>query len=640
MMRRIAILAVIAVSLLSFSCTKEDERKVRTAGSLVPVDLSLSLEAAPSSVESKAFTSIVTEIDTVPNFRGVDDIRVLPFDTRDAIVGTDVACGHPNGLPSISSLIDERAYSGSTYHTGLVRNNHSHFYPDAYAAFPNGTASVLIYGKAPTLVQGKEAETKHINGSLIETGWDESEQMRAASEITFSPDPIVTTATVGTATSLAQILSYVATSATYAQDYYYHRNGVWYSSRAYIQWNGEIEDLALRSYFDWFTSGGQLMTGAGHNLEYLLTTLYSRLLDYESDNTELYYHMAGGIEYPAVLTEGDETSTFTNAVLYEGLRDVLLQRIRNLVDGGLLNMDNEGKIRFRDADERGYPSNLGLPEGAAVLRWNGLRFVVVKEGLDGIAALDRFCYMPSLYYFTNSTVSTASSNNIYENYTAEKTSWSQILSAYRQGKVITKGTRAVAIDNPLQYACALLAVTVKASVPNLPDADGDIRTYCQASGTNFPVTGIIVGSQFRQNFDFTPDESADEYYLYDNQVSGVYLTTSESKQVRTLVLPVPVDTDIYFFLELRNDSGAAFTGAEGVILPGSKFYLAGLLEHSSDPAFPRVFMQDHLTTARCIVSSMENAHVAVPEMGEAQLILGVRCKLNWIMSTSAYVVLE
>ena len=106
------------------------------------------------------------------------------------------------------------------------------------------------------------------------------------------------------------------------------------------------------------------------------------------------------------------------------------------------------------------------------------------------------------------------------------------------------------------------------------------------------------------------------------------------------MLPSPQTSDVYFFLELRNDSSSSFTGAEGIILPGSKFYLAGVLEKSEDPVLDRVFMQDYFTTVKCTVTSLANAHISVPEMGEPQLTLGVQTRLNWIMSASAYVVLD
>ena len=132
--------------------------------------------------------------------------------------------------------------------------------------------------------------------------------------------------------------------------------------------------------------------------------------------------------------------------------------------------------------------------------------------------------------------------------------------------------------------------------------------------------------------------------MYDNQVSGVYLTTEESPQIRTLVFPTLVDKDIFFFLEFRNDSGSPFYGAEGIIMPGSHFYLAGKLEKPSaaDQAsgLTSVIMQDHFTSVSCVVSTLENAHISVPELSNPQLALGVHTQTDWINSAASYIVLD
>ena len=428
-------------------------------------------------------------------------------------------------------------------------------------------------------------------------------------------------------------------AVSYTQIYYYRRSGIWHTASVAVAWNDNVGDPILRDYFRWITGDSQLMTGAGSNLEYMLTSLYRRLCNFHSLEEDPYLHTVGGVQYTAVLTEGGDDG-FTYAHLYDGLRDVLLARFDDLLEAGDIRIDSEGAVSFSSGTLKDYPRSLGLPAGAASLRWRGLNFAPAAEGLDGIAPIDRFCYMPSLYYYASTTLSTSEDREIYKKYTKDMQSWSSILSQYRLGKVVNTSTRSVALDEPLQYACGMLVATVRATSTSLPDNDGDDRTACSATGTNFPVTGIILGGQFRQNFDFSPDLSGNEYNLYDRNISGVYLTTAESADMRTLVLPTPANRDIYFYLELRNDSGTAFTGAEGIILPGQYFYLAGKLEKSTDASFPSVFMQDHLTTAHCTVSSMENAHICVPEMGNPQLMLGVQTRTNWTMAASSYVILD
>ena len=556
--------------------------------------------------------------------------------SSDLVRSTDQSIGFMRNLPDITGAMDEYAYAGHMYHQGLIRNNHAHLYPNASAAFPKGTASVLVYGKAPVVGQSTEVETKKYNGSLVEQGMDRRET-RLASDISFSPDPIYTGAFPDEAVALADALTQVAQAVTYTQTYYYYQNNTWRSGQTAVSWDGNIAELTLRSYYQWFTGGGELITGAGTSVEYLLSNLFGRLTRFQSDDEEPVLHLSMGVEYPTVLTEGgDDTCTYAD--LYNGLCSEILNRFQELIDDGILTRSGS-TVSFTDPAYRRYPISFGLPSGAAVLRWNGLRFVVVSEGLDGIAAMDHYCYMPPLYYFVNSTLSTSTSD-MYQRYTSDIATWDQILGTYRQGKAVSTTTESVALDYPLQFAVGQLSATIRATASLLPDNDGDARTNCSVVGTNFPVTGVIIGKQYAQSFDFTPDDSGDEFYLYDSVISGTYLTTTESSPFHTLVLPVPPGEDVYLFLELRNDSGATFTGAEGLILPGNYFYLAGKLEKSDDPALPQVFMSDHRTNAQFVVSSLANAHVAVPEMGDPTMVLGVQTTLNWIMSASSYVVLD
>lgn len=611
----------------------------RSEDAALPVQLSFALSSNQGPSITKATSAYITELAVGENsFRGMEEIRILPFSGRDEVTGEEQSIGFFRPLPSIGASIDEAAVSGYSYHNGLVRNNHAHLYSDAFAALPKGTASVLIYGRAPLIEQENVQQEKHLNGSLIESGMD-TEWGHHASDFGFSPDPIFSGVFPTEATRISEILTHIAQSVTYSQTFYYYMNGVWYEGHTSVNWNENIADQTLKEYYRWFTGGGELMTGAGSSVEYLLSMLYGRLNRYESFDEEPVKHMVNGVEYATVLTEGG-SDTCTNADLYNGLCDAILERFQDLIDSNDLALNSDGSLSFVSAALKNYPTFTGLPAGASVLRWNGIRYSVVTEGLDGIAAIDHYCYMPPLYYFVNSTISTSSETDVAKWYTSDTDTWNQILGTYRQGKVVNVATRSVALDNPMQFAVAQLAATVKATVSLIPDNDGDPRTNCSVSGTNFPITGILIGRQHQQTFDFVPVPDSEEYYLYDNQFTGIYLTTAESPVFRSLVLPVPAGEDVYIFLELRNDSGAIFTGAEGMILPGNYFYLAGKLDKSEDPAFPQVFMSDHVTTAKFIISSFENAHVAVPEMSDPTLVMGVQSTVNWIMAASSYVVLD
>ena len=616
------------------------DRPQAQEGELIPLDLSFALQGSSGGTRADAGT--LTELSGQGHFRGMDHIRIVPFALGDSVVrATSRAIGDIRSLPDIDGRIDESAYSGANYHTGLIRNNHAHLFPNAFAALPSGTGAVLVYGRAPRVARQNPVEEKHFNGSLVERGWPDGTPAEYvfAGDLGFAPEAIHD-AKAGKIDSLvSRILTDLVSGASYTQKYYYNHGGTWDEANIAITWDGRVGDPTLQEYFRWITGDSQLMTGAAGNLEYMLTDLYRRLLRFHSLEEDPYLHTLNGRQYAAVLSNGG-SDTFTYAHLYDGLRDTLIGRFNAGVNRGDLRIDAEDAVTFVADSLRNYPRSLGLPSGAAVLRWRGTGFIPAVAALEGVAPMDRFCYMPPLYYFAQTTISTSDDQKIYEKYTQAAPNWASILGQYRQGKVVATTTHSVALDSALQYSNGLLALTVCATTTGLPDNDGDDRTVCMASGTNFPVTGVIIGSQYAQDYAFRPDTTGTEYNLFDRNVSGVYLTTAESAEVRTLVLPTPQHRDVYFYLELRNDSGASFSGAEGIILPGQYFYLAGRLEKSTDPAYPQVFMPDHVTTARCIVSSMENAHICVPEMGNPQLQLGVRTLTDWIMAASSYVILD
>lgn len=637
-LRHCIILFLVAATFVG--CGLVDEGiPTKNGGNDVPVAFSFALKQGG---ETRASVSAILELQNIGSFRGMEDIRLFPFSVQDEIGLSDQALSYGRLLPSISSAWAQKAYSGAVYHSGLIYNNLSHLYPSDFASMPAGTASALVYGLGAHSSEATTPEAKHLYGSLIEPDWDATEgDLPRTVDIFFDPDPIHAGSIPEEANDLVDLLNGIAPAATFTQTYYYKRNDVWQEGSIAVSWNENLGESTLRGYFEWFTNEGELMAGSGPAIQSLLSGLYSRLRVYYSVDDKPYKHLSGGREYPVYLTENG-TQQLTYRMLYEGLRDVLLARFQDLADAGKLVLNTQSyTVSLSGSDAlRTYPVSLGLPAGAAVLRWNGLHFVAVTAGLDGIAAMDRFCYMPPLSYFANTTISTSSDEEIYKKYTEDATTWTAILSQYRSGKVVRTSTRAVALDEPLQFATGMLAATVQTTKSLLPDRNGNNLV---ASGTNFPVTGIIIGSQYRQRFNYRPVGTTTEYYLYDNQISGIYLTSTRSSDFRTLALPTPDGEDVYFYLELRNDSGVTFTGADGLVYPGNYFYLAGKLELNAggreDP-FTAVFVQDHMSSVNCIVSSLEYAHVSIPELDNPQLQLGVQTQLNWIMSSGSYVILD
>lgn len=648
---RYILCAVLLSGLCACSFVNDDEY-APCPDSAVPVQLSLSLGGVQPS--TRADVSQLKEIAPAADFRGITAVYMLPFNTGTAVKSVDLSIDRLSVLPAITADKDNIASAdGGTYHSGLIKNNHAHLYAGTDAKVAVGTSSALVYASAVLIDEETPQASKHLNGSLVESGFDFTTGQVDASTISFSPDPIYSGGVPAAAQAIADAMNTIAEGAYYTQSYYYKRAGEWKSTSTTVRWDSSIGSATLRGWYEDFTNEGLLLTGAGEHVSNMITSLYKNLKKYVSVDETPFYHIVGGESYPAMRVEnGTEDDILTYADIYNGLRDFLIARIESLetpvggLDAKTLRRQpatgDFSSYVFDRANVQSYPTSLGLPTGAAVLRWNGSKFITVVETLEGIAAIDRFCYMPSLYYFANTTVSTSTDHDLYKSYTKDMESWDSILSLYRSPKVVSNRTTAVALDQPLQFASGLLQLTVRATLQNLPDNDGDAYTNCSATGTNFPVTGLIVGSQYRQAFDFTPDPLAPEaYYLYDNQVSGVYLTTTCSAQLRSMVLPTPAEEDVYFFLELRNDSGKSFYGADGIITPGTHFYLAGCLDKPGEAETQRqVFTKDHITTVNCAVNTLENAHVSIPELGDPQLMLGIKTTVDWIHSAASYIILD
>lgn len=297
----------------------------------------------------------------------------------------------------------------------------------------------------------------------------------------------------------------------------------------------------------------------------------------------------------------------------------------------------------------------GLPEGTVVFQWGEI--LVGTSGNSGFASPDRsegvnlaalqdYCYPPALWYYVNGPL-LGSSVGGQEDQFKNSTAWSDIVDATSGGTAIyTRGvtleSKAALVRDPLQYAVALLKLKLDGPSPTtlteLADKTGNKHSI---EGKAFPLTGIIIGGQRTQNFDFTAVGESMRF-IYDadvNDASGAspawISSDSESKPVYTLAFQTRNGEDIYFALEFRNESSYSITGVRDcTILPGSKFYLIGKMAYSDLPAEQKakqasVFAKDHITTLTVQFGALAGAYSVLPELATPDLQLGVSAKLTW-----------
>lgn len=641
-------LLLLPVALLSCESRKLQEP---SEGSLRSVHLALSVETHHGA-GTKADVSIFTEMQDNPVFRGLSDIQIIPFADTVEVKHGDKASNRQMEAPGFTSLYS--ATSSYLYSSGI----------DAW--IPTRTGAMLLYGRAPGT--GDETTARRNFGSLVPVGFDKADPSIEVNSLGFAPDRMFQ-GTKGQkpvqAEEIRSVLNALMLGKYITYQVFYNNSSSTFVS---VNWNESTGDAILQDLFLQMSNDGAVVSGSGPLVEDLLTSLYSVLSSYESHNSNVVEVEENGIVYEARESSNLESSPVRYKDLYNALRDELLSYIRGTkqgdgsyrrpadADGALLDttivVTEQGKIQFQEPEVRVYPENLGLPSGCAILRWTPTGFVIPEiGGVEGIAPMESYCFPPALYYFTNSTLRTSASDipaTGYESY--EK--WSDVLNDYELGNSVTVNTKSIALVKPLKFAVGMVSATVKAVNSRLQDNDGLVETTVEATGTNLPVTGIVLGRQYLQDFDFEPVYSEDgEYYLYDSEVPGVYLVKPDDDDdlvpIRTLSLQTPDEMDAYICLELRNDTGKTFYGADGRILPGRKFYLVGKLELPpvgsrtvNNVTFNSVVARGHITTVSCVIQSLAGAYNCVPELGKPQLVLGIQTKVNWTLSTPTTVMLE
>lgn len=289
-----------------------------------------------------------------------------------------------------------------------------------------------------------------------------------------------------------------------------------------------------------------------------------------------------------------------------------------------------------------YPGSIGLPDGAAVLRWTGSGFSVSTEAttLDKINGINRYTYPAELWYYANSAIRTSSQEVAKSTYQDEGT-WSDLLEDYYQGsRSVIYGTRSVAVEDPLQYGVGRLQMTLEPITRTLKDSENE--EIAGAITANLPLTGVIIGGQHTVGFDFQPkgvQSDVDARFIYD-PIVGERNTSTAKWTVNTLVLQSYDGEKVPVILEFENNTGSEFTGKDGKIYPDTKFYLIGMLDpadnknnDAEDAIKGRVFTQDHTTVVTMEIVSLANAYSCMPDLLTPRLEIGVQVTMNWEQST-------
>ena len=444
---------------------------------------------------------------------------------------------------------------------------------------------VLMSGVNAFLCYGrapKASSDKHVNGSLVETFANDM----APQNTRFSLESI-TTGVHATANALAEYMTAIA--AAEGND---------------VAWKDAPNATLGVMYLNFInkteagSGGGEPMAGSATNIKAFTQKLKTTLEG---------------------LTLSDDDAAIRDAIITE------IDKYDNAWDN--------------------FPGSIGLPDGAAVIRWTGTAFEpqVNTTTLADINGIGRYAYPPELYYYGNSRIRTSSIDKRKESYTDRE--WIEILKDYeREDGVVSTSTTAVAIKEPLQYGVAHVQIILKQTdSSSLTDAAG----AAIAVGTNnFPLTGIIIGGQLPVGFDFTPTTAYPVYseaemkFIYDNQLPNLYLSASANagQAINTLALQSYDKKKVPVALELKNNSDTDFKGLGGIVQKGTKFYLVGEIDPEQfkddkrTEIRDRVFTQDYTTTLSLKVTGLDKAYNVVPNLLSPRLEMGIRLE-PWFATT-------
>ena len=590
------IIALMAMLAVLMGCADREEPETVVADSPVAVSLAFSMPDLSSAKTRMADSVVQTSSD---HFRGLKDVRIIPF----RVTGTIQADHVPFVFDAFGS--DER---------GRVAGKPSELTPAAYYYYPNcafwsGTASVLFYARGANSIQvaGETipAGNKAYYGSTTTTYVDAN----SPAQIRFSPEQISLSTTASKrAKALADYMTAIANTSGWAM----------------------TDDPKLKAlYMDFI----------------------------HQDENGNYAVIAGSSACVRAFVE----ELYKEVALREtAAADALVTAIRNSIKTAA-DVDANGHVTlttWAGTPLTDYPAHIGLPDGSAAMQWNGSAFMPQTQTTveTAIMSLDRFAYPAELCYYGNSTIKT-SSDEVEGSVYQRATTWNDVLGHYKLGTVVTSATKSAAMVSPVQYGVARLSVRLKKIIvtPFL-DANNEIVSF---DDTYYPLTAVIVGGQYPVGFDFRPEtiqpwpegeEESDAMtdqmlFAYDTQVKtkkavgsddyDYYCLSNKGDEgcTNTLVLQTYEHKNVRIVLEFENRSGKKFKGFDGIVYPGTKFYLIGEVnpttaDNKNDESKNRVFTQDYTTTFDVIVENFKSAYNVMPDLLAPRMEIDVKVA-NW-----------
>lgn len=592
------------------SCSSSDDAASETptpyTGEAVKTSFTLSvgLPKGNGSNGAKAFlgtrmTDDITQAQTTPKFRGMDNMTLIPFHLGTAgntLTGTETRLGNSNvKLPNtVANSV-----------TKLTTTGNAKVYTDV--SVPTTTNAFLFYGKAIDKEAGQpitDSGDMFKYGTLTPAGLDAGNP----TGINFTPTQIAPSPTTTKAEAIATYLTSIANATG------------WSGVTADAQGNGS----ALVALYNNFIT---MSAGSSKSVQLAIQDLYTSLESLKNSQTSANQTIITAIE----------TAIKTNA-----------------------SVGTDGTLTLNEA-VAGYPEDNNLPDGAATVSWNTTdkKFTASQNSTytkDAVlvSAFTSYVYPANLWYRANTAIKTSDDalNSEYK----DGVDWSTILGKYNEDNgTVTASTRSIALKDQIQYAVARLDTKVTCA-GTLYDHNGAVVAL---KNGGFPVTGILVGGQKKVDWQFQPTTATDatQYTVYDKEMNSTTSGSTTTKMIasttgsiynHTLLLESSKNQAVNMVVELENNTGKAFYGHNKQVIPaGSKFYMvaqlnpsAGTQPQSPGTAFDntKVFQQDFTTIANLKIVTNDDgehdkglgaAYNVIPDLRTPALSIGLSVDLTW-----------
>lgn len=518
------------------------------------------------------------------NFLGMQDIRMYSFNAAPAAGSTSTATFPLANISDISTTASSKIYSD--------------------VSVPVGTTHFLFYAHAP---QGTTDTEKFAKGIL-----------------TFTAPATEKTATDGISAALVTVKKEDTTSPAALLNIL---NGV-----AGVEgWATAGDRTELNKLYTKYTSA---KAGSANSILLTLQSLYNNL---------------GGV----VTGANADAQTVAKAI-----RAKIAESFT-----ATTGTDGYVTLAYKETGVSKYPNNINLPDGAVELSFNATskKFdYAATSGLTGLTTLDaaKICFPASIYYFQSSDLAATAKELDSNDWPKTTTKWTGTTAPWLKAEntladgwtnTVQPTTRSIAMRQNINYGVANLATTVKCGEASLKDnKDLSVTDPSEFAGTvtvpeaGFPVTGLLIGGQpTKVGFNFQPaSNDAFDQTIYDNNLTDIVAKNGTASAVNyTIVLPndkgreATDQNTVNVAIELTNNSGVAFRGADGIIPAGGKFYLVGQLNPDAQTLTgvtkPAVFMSDYKTTLNLTIKSLQNAYNTIPDLRSTKLQLGLSVDLEW-----------